>query len=655
VKQDQFLNVIDRDEAERRFRAVLDLRPLEAETVPLAEAHGRVLRNDVVAPVDVPSFDRSNVDGFAVHAEDTFGASEDRPRLLSLTPEILSPGIVPHHAVGSGRATPIATGAMLPRGSDAVVMVEHTDENEGQLIIRRPVTPGANLSHAGTDIGRGETVLRRGELLTARETGVLAALGLAHVDVVRRPRVAILSTGNELIAAGQPMRPGLVYDSNATILADTVRELGGEPVPLGTAPDDYDALMRLLRQALAYDVVLLSGGTSKGEGDISYRVVADLGSPGIVAHGVALKPGKPLCLAAIEVDAPETPRRTIPVMILPGFPTSAIFTFHEFVAPVIGALAGRRAESPTVLSAHLPMRVNSERGRTEYLLVGLVPGTAAEYPGLVAFPMGKGSGSVTAFSRADGYIVIPRQTEYLEAGATVDVCLLGKEIRPADLVVIGSHCVGLDYLLGQLQERGFRSKFLAVGSTGGLDAVRRGECDLAGIHLLDPATQTYNAPFLTDQMLLVPGYRRMQGLVYRPDDPRFAGRGLDDALATALADPRCVMANRNRGSGTRILIDELLRGARPVGYSAEARSHNAVAAAVVQGRADWGVAIETVAHQAELGFVPVRAEHYDFVVPRNRASRPAVTTFRNLLVDATVLAGLRATGFTMADGTANAN
>jgi putative molybdopterin biosynthesis protein len=648
VKQDQFLNVIDRDEAERRFRAVLDLRPLEAETVSLAEAHGRVLRNDVVAPVDVPSFDRSNVDGFAVRAEDTFGAREDHPRLLSLTPEILAPGMVPRHSVGRGLATPIATGAVLPRGSDAVVMVENTDVNGAQLVVRRPVTPGANLSHAGTDIGQGETVLRRGELLTARETGVLAALGLAHVDVVRRPRVAILSTGNELIAAGQPMRPGLVYDSNATILADSVRELGGEPVPLGTAPDDYDVLLRLLRQALAHDVVLLSGGTSKGEGDISYRVVADLGTPGIVAHGVALKPGKPLCLAAIERDLPGDPRRTIPVVILPGFPTSAIFTFHEFVAPVIRALAGRHAEFPTVLPAHLPMRVNSERGRTEYLLVGLVPGSTAENPGLVAFPMGKGSGSVTAFSRADGYIVIPRQQEYVEAGTTVEVCLLGKEIRPADLVVIGSHCVGLDYLLGVLQERGFRSKFLAVGSTGGLDAVRRGECDLAGIHLLDSATQTYNAPFLTDEMLLVPGYQRMQGLVFRPDDRRFAGREIDDAIAGALADGECVMVNRNRGSGTRILIDELLHGARPVGYSAEARSHNAVVAAVVQGRADWGMAIETVARQAELGFLPVRAEHYDFVMPKNRLSRPAVSMFRNLLVDAGVLAGLRAMGFTTA-------
>ena len=655
MNQDQFLNVIDRDEAERRFRSVLNLRPLPPVAVPLAEALGRVLADDVVAPVDVPSFDRSNVDGYAVRAEDTFGASEDRPRRMRLLGEILAPGRVPSGPVGPACAMTIATGAMVPRGADAVVMVEHTDAQQQELVVRRPVTPGANISYAGTDIGHGETVLRRGDLLTARETGVLAALGLDQVRAVRQPRVAIISTGNELIPPGASMRPGLVYDSNATILADTVRELGAEPVMLGIVADDHDLLRRAMKQALAYDVVLLSGGTSKGEGDLSYRVVGELGPPGIVAHGVALKPGKPLCLAAVT-DGP----RTIPVVVLPGFPTSAIFTFQEVVAPVIRALAGRAAEPATVLRAHLPMRVNSERGRTEYLLVGLVPaplagdaltsadsGVAGARTGLVAFPMGKGSGSVTTFSRADGYVVIPRQQEYLQAGAPVDVHLLARDVQPADLVVIGSHCVGLDFLLGRLHELGFRSKFLAVGSTAGLEAVRRGECDLAGIHLLDPATQTYNAPFLSPEITLIPGYCRMQGMVYRPDDRRFAGRSFDDALARALADPECVMVNRNRGSGTRVLIDMILSGARPNGYSAESRSHNAVVAAVAQGRADWGVAIETVAFSAGLGFLPLREEHFDLAIANRRAERPAMQTFRQLLHDEAIRTALRRLRFTL--------
>src|SRR5262249_47670759 len=199
-----------------------------AEEVALAEALGRVLAADVVAPLDVPGFDRSNVDGFAVRAEDTFGAGEDEPRTLRLNPEVLATGVEPRQAVEPGMATDIATGAVIPRGADAVVMIEYTDAEAGRLTVRRPVAPGENITFAGTDIGRGETVLRRGELLTSRETGVLAALGLARVPVVHRPRVAVISTGDEIIAPAAPMRPGLVYDSNATILADAARELGGD-------------------------------------------------------------------------------------------------------------------------------------------------------------------------------------------------------------------------------------------------------------------------------------------------------------------------------------------------------------------------------------------------------------------------------------------
>jgi putative molybdopterin biosynthesis protein len=651
MRQDQFLDVIDRDEAERRFRAVLDPRPPAAEDVPLSEALGRVLAADVVAPLDVPGFDRSDVDGFALRAEDTFGASEDQPRTLRLNDEVLATGVEPRQTVAPGTATSLATGAVVPRGADAVVMVEHTDVVGGGLVVRRPATPGANVTFAGTDVGRGETVLRRGEVLTARETGVLAALGLARVGVVRRPRVAVLSTGDEIVPPGAAMRPGLVYDSNATILADAVRELGGESVPFGIVPDDAEALERTLRRALACDAVLLSGGTSKGPGDVSYRVVARLGEPGVVAHGVALKPGKPLCLAAVRHEG-----RAVPVVVLPGFPTSAIFTFREFVAPVIRRMAGRVEDPAGTVRARLPLRVNSERGRTEYLLVGLVQGAGigGQESGVsndwAAYPMGKGSGSVTTFSRADGFVVIPRQREYLEAGDVVDVHLLGPGLRPADLVVIGSHCVGLDYLLGRLQEEGLRGKFLAVGSTGGLAAARRGECDVAGIHLLDPATNEYNRPYLGDDLLLVPGYGRLQGVVFRRGDVRFEGRPAVEAVALALADPECVLVNRNRGSGTRVLIDRLLGRERPPGYLTEARSHNAVAAAVAKGRADWGVEIANVAADSGLGFLPLQEEQYDFAVPRSRWDRPAVKAFRELMRRAETREALAGMGFRVAEG-----
>jgi putative molybdopterin biosynthesis protein len=331
-----------------------------------------------------------------------------------------------------------------------------------------------------------------------------------------------------------------------------------------------------------------------------------------------------------------------------------VFTFHEFLAPVIRRLAGRRDAAAAVVRATLPMRVNSERGRTEYLLVGLthsprLAGGSHEPPasqGLyAAYPMGKGSGSVTTFSKADGFIVIPRQREYLEAGEVVDVHLIDATAAPADLVVIGSHCTGLDYLLSVLHSEGITSKFLAVGSTGGLEAAKRAECDLAGVHLLDPATDEYNRPFLTDVLDLIPGYGRLQGIVFRPGDTRFDVKTINDAVAAALADPDCVLVNRNRGSGTRVLIDRLLKTARPSGYLAEARSHNAVAAAVAQGRADWGVAIEPVARDCALGFIPLRDERYDFVVPKARRDRPAVRAFADLLQRDAVRQALRARGF----------
>jgi putative molybdopterin biosynthesis protein len=278
------------------------------------------------------------------------------------------------------------------------------------------------------------------------------------------------------------------------------------------------------------------------------------------------------------------------------------------------------------------VKVNSEIGRTEYVLVGLVEtmGDGSETP-LAAYPMGQGSGSVTTFSRADGFATIGRHEEIVEAGTTLNIQLLGRELQLADLVVIGSHCIALDYLLGELQRQGVRSKFLAVGSTGGLDAAKRGECDVAGVHLLDPKTNEYNQPFLTPQLELVPGYGRLQGIVFRHGDSRFEGRSARDAVAAAIDDPACMMVNRNQGSGTRALIDRLLGGVRPRGYAVQPRNHNAVAAAVVQGRADWGMTLDTIARNAGLGFLPVQAEQYDFIVPRSRAHRAGVVAFKTLL------------------------
>ncbi len=632
-EQDQFLEVVDRDEAELRWRRVVRGGVLEPEEVSLEKALGRVLAGNVLASVDVPGFDRSNVDGYAVRSEDTFGSCDENPGRLRLSEEELPTGREPRKAQEPRHATAIATGAMIPRGADAVVMIEQTRiDRDGTLLVKRAVTPGAGVSFAGTDIARGELVMRAGTRLSSRETGVLAAVGLNVVRVVRRVRVAILSTGDELIEPGQPLRVATIHDSNATILADAVRELGGEPIRMGIVRDDEGELNRALDAGLAQaDLVLLSGGTSKGEGDVSYRVLRGR-EPGIVVHGVALKPGKPICLGAVGQKA---------VAILPGFPTSAVFTFHEFVAPLLRQWSGLRGSRQEGLEAELSTRVNSEPGRTEYVLVNLVEAEG----GVAAYPMGKGSGSVTAFSRADGFVVVGKREEYLEAGSRVRVEPLGQGVEWADLVVIGSHCVGLDWLLGLLSAEGFTSKTIWVGSQAGLSAAGRGECDLAGVHLLDPLSDRYNEPFLPAGVQLVRGYERMQGVVYRPGDERFEGADVAQAIERALQDTRCLMVNRNRGSGTRVLIDGLLGGARPAGYAVEARSHNAVAAAVAQGRADWGLAIEPVAPVYGLGFLPVRVECYDFAVPEKRMQRPAVAAFVRLLDRPAVRRRLAEMGF----------
>ncbi len=655
--QTQFLEVISRNEAERRFHQHLTLKPLGSEWVALLAASRRILAEDVVSSVDVPSFDRSNVDGFAVQAADTFDADEESPRGVRLNGEVLAPGVRPQTSVEAGTATTIATGGILPRGADAVLMVEDSDVVEtpdGPVVeIRRNVAAGQNVTFAGTDIARGETVLRCRQLLTSRELGVLAAVGRDGVTVYRRPRVAVLSTGDEIVPPGRPLPVGSVYDSNAAILSAAVEELGGEPVHLGVISDDEPRLEAAMREALKHDVIVLSGGTSKGAGDLSYRVVSRLGEPGIVAHGVALKPGKPVCLAVVDGK---------PVVILPGFPTSAIFTFHEFVAPVIRALAGRPLEQRHTVRATLPMRVNSQRGRTEYLLVSLFDREG----GLAAYPTGKGSGSVTTFSHADGFLTINQQTELLDEGTEVAVTLIDRSIEPADLNVVTSHCIGFDLLLSRLQKRGLRLKVMTVGSTGALAAALRGECDIAGMHLLDPATGEYNRPFVepsADSLELLSGYGRMQCLVFRADDGRLMNRTAAEALKAVLTDPDCRMVNRNPGSGTRILTDRLLGEARataggpcetasgngtslttPTGYGVQVRSHNAVCAAVKDGRADWGVAIDVVAQMYDLATIPLQEERFDFVIPRSRRDRPAVAAFRELLEDAEMRRELRSLG-----------
>src|SRR6202171_5688232 len=537
VDQDQFLTILSREDALARFEAALFPRATPSEPRALAEALGCALAEDIVAPIDVPPFDRSNVDGFAVRSADLALAGEATPVRMMLNDEVISRGAAPARPVLSGAATSIATGGPVPRGADAIVMIEHTQPAGPRAIeIRRAASPGQFVSYAGSDIARGEALLRAGTVMGSREIGMLAACGIAEISVARRPRVAVISTGDELVQPGKPLRPAEIYDTNGAIVTAAISENGGEAIFLGAIADDEEKLEVAMREALEFsDMLVLSGGTSKGAGDVSHRIIARLGKPGIIAHGVALKPGKPLCLAVCDGK---------PVVLLPGFPTSAMFTFHDTIVPVLRRMAGLPPRSDAKVTAKVPVRIASELGRTEFVMVSLVEGDG----GLIAYPSGKGSGAITSFAQADGFLRIDALADQLTAGTEAEVTLFTPHVRVPDLVIVGSHCTGLDLVTAQLSRAGLVVRSIAVGSLGALSAARGGGCDFAPIHLFDEATESYNTPFLMAGLEPVPGWRRMQGIVFRTGDVRFEGLSTaQDAVRAALADPSCIMVNPHQG------------------------------------------------------------------------------------------------------------
>ncbi|MEM0265763.1 MAG: molybdopterin biosynthesis protein [Archaeoglobaceae archaeon] len=594
----------------------------KVEEVDLLSATGRVLAEDVYSAISVPPFDRATMDGFAVKAEDTFLAEENNPVKLKVLGKIEAGDWVDAE-LREGEAFEVSTGSMIPKGANAVVMVEFTREVGEFVEVYKAVAPGENVMFAGSDIMAGELILRKGTRLTHREIGVLSACGIRKVRVFKKPKVAVISTGNELADLHEELGSGKIYDVNSFAICSAVEENGGIAIRLGIVRDDEEEMKRAILKALSIaDLVITSGSTSSGFGDKMYRVLEEVSE--ILAHGIAVKPGKPTIIAIHNEK---------PIFGLPGYPVSALTIFELIVAPIIRELAGLRIESKKI-NAILAARVFSEIGRREFLPVHVVSGKE----GFSAYPVtGSYSGAITALAFTDGIVEIPEEVVMLEENEIVEVKLFS-EISPPDLVFIGSHCIGVDLILRELKGS---AKVINVGSTGGILAVKRGEADIAGTHLLDESG-VYNERIAkklgVKNAVLVKGYLREQGFIVAKGNPKRI-KGFEDLLRD---DVRLI--NRNKGSGTRTLLDMHLKKLaeesgedfdeikrKIKGYEIEAKTHDAVAIAVATQKADVGLGIKTVANLYHLDFIPLRSEEYDFLIPRDKLDKWSVKKFLEVL------------------------
>ena len=593
-----YLSDVPLERAVRDFESALreagGLTPTRSETLPLEQALGRITSEPVWARISSPHYDSSAMDGVAVRAADTVGATETSPVRLKVGPE----------------ASWVDTGDPVPDGFDAVIMVEVIHEVDDETIeIRDPVPPYHHVRPLGEDIVATELLLPSGHRIGPADLGACASAGLSEIDVRQRPRVAVLPTGTELVSAGRELKPGEIVESNGLMLAAMVREWGGEAALLPPVPDDPEALGSAVRQAVRKaDAVVVNAGSSAGDEDYTAEVVSKLGR--LVVHGVAVRPGHPVVLGVVEGK---------PVLGIPGYPVSAAVTSELFVKPLIEQMLGTAPSRRDSVSATMTRKVLSPMGEDEFLRVSL--GRVAGR--LVATPLQRGAGVIMSLVRADGLALIPRFSEGIDEGSEVEVELLRplKQIE-GTIVAIGSHDLTLD-LLADLLRRSYPAHSLSssnVGSLGGLMALRRGESHLAGSHLLDEESGEYNLPFVRRYLrgrdiVVVNLVRRVQGLIVAPGNP------LSITHLGDLRRPDVAFVNRQRGSGTRVLLDYKLAelGIDPGeirGYDREEYTHLAVAASVAAGGADTGLGILSAARALDVDFVPLMPEQYDLVVPR---------------------------------------
>ena len=589
----------------REVLAGLDLTP-EREHVALVEARDRILAERLDAGLDVPGFDRASVDGYAVRARDTFGADEADPVVL---PQIgtVHAGEEPDVTVEAGTVAEISTGAVMPEGADAVVMVERTTETDAGIEIRTAVAPGDRVMLAGADIAAGARALGPGTRITPREIGLLSALGVDEVPVRGRPTVGVVSTGDELVRPGDDLdsAAGQIYDVNSYTLAVAVEEAGGDPILYPHAGDDYDEMERLLHEAAdECDLVLSSGSTSASAVDVIYRVIEDRGE--LLLHGVAVKPGKPMLVGTVGNSA---------YVGLPGYPISALTIFREFVAPVIRDAAGRDEPATATVTGEMAVSERYSEGRYRLMPVGLVEDGDGD---LLVYPVDKGSGATTSLVDADGTVAVPPETDYLGEGERVEVRLFSPDVRPPTLLGVGEDDPTFSRLLDDVE----RPRYLPLGTDEGLRRLEGGTPDVAVV--AGTATPPETAVDLG-------GWERDWGLV--------VGEGVDCDGLEALLDGDLRFVNRGTGSGIRRSFDDALAaladergvGRRDLteaiaGYELATKAHESPARKVAAGQADVGLGLASTAEKLGLGYVSLGNQAVTVYGNPDRTGKASVET-----------------------------
>ncbi len=601
-KNKAYLNCLSRRQAQELWRQSLEesgyFAAPPAEAVAVDAALGRVTAASVYAKNSVPHYNGAAMDGIAVRAADTFGAQETAPRRLTL--------LSAARPFEPGGCYMVDTGDAMPAGTNAVIMIEDIHIDGAAAEITAAATPWQHVRIIGEDIVAQEMIVPEYHVITPVDIAALLAAGLETIEVVRKPRIAVIPTGDELVATSAELKPGAILDVNSHMLAAAVAAWGGEPVRLPIVRDNGQAIKQTVFASLqTCDMVVINAGTSAGREDYTADVLAELGE--VLVHGVAIKPGKPVVLALCQGK---------PVIGLPGYPVSAMLTAELFVRDALLARQKLPVPEPAPVEAALVKQVASAIGVEEYIRVSLgsIRGKT------VAAPQARGAGLISSLTKAQGLIVVDEASTGLAAGAVLPVTPLGR-IRAADTILaVGSHDMALDILGVHLRRRSGNLSLACanVGSMGGMMAIRNNEAHIAGIHLLDAATGQYNVSqvekFLPGgDWLLVHMAMRQQGLIVPAGNPRGITTLAD------LARPDLVFVNRQRGSGTRMLLDYRLgqAGIDPdaiTGYEKEVGTHMAVAASVAAGAADAGLGVQAAALALGLDFIPVAQEQYDLIL-----------------------------------------